>query len=106
MGFNPPFDRDGKVICSQRYDFDILGVVEKCGISYSPKIIHTGTVNGQNDDEPEKHVGTPIVVQAHCLLGGVMKNRIIHHHFTHAKDTTPVLSLTSDETSRTENEEN
>lgn len=54
MGFNPPFDRDGKVICSQRYDFDILGVVEKWGISYSPKIIHTGTVNGQNDDEPEK----------------------------------------------------
>ena len=81
MGLSPPFDRDGKVICSQQYDFGILGVVEKWGISYSPKMIHSGNVNGQNDDEPEKYVGTPIVVQAHCLLGGVMKNGIIHNHF-------------------------
>ena len=57
MGLSPPFDRDGKVICSQQYDFGILGVVEKWGISYSPKMIHSGNVNGQNDDEPEKHVG-------------------------------------------------
>ena len=81
MGLSPPFDRDGKVICSQQYDLDILGVVEKWDISYSPKMIHSGNVMDKMMMNQKKNVGTPIVVQAHCLLGGVMKNGIIHHHF-------------------------
>ena len=108
MGLSPPFDRDGKVICSQQYDLDILGVVEKWGISYSPKMIHSGNVMDKMMMNQKKKCW-----YTYCRtspLSAWWRYEEWDHpspfqEITHEKDTTPVLSLTSDETSRTENEE-